>query len=268
MKIFDSHTHLNQEDLFPNWESLLENFINIGGQGLVNAWANEAYNQNWILIAKTAQKKHPNIFVKCILWWHPCDVERIGKDYNKSKNKLKEDILNNKEFVVGIWECWIDLHYDEEWKTLELQKNYLISQCELAQELNLPIIIHSRDAFNETYEILKKYKDLTVYIHCWWYGPQEIKTMLETFKNLYIGFCGNTTYKNAENLRESVKILPIDKLLIETDAPYLSPQWFRWTLNAPERVKDIWKYIWDLLNIDEKKLREQVEKNFFNLYTS
>ena len=268
MKIFDSHTHLNQEDLFPNWESLLENFINIGGQGLINAWANETYNQNWILIAKTAQQKYPNIFVKCILWRHPCDVERIGKDYNKSKNKLKEDILNNKEFVVGIWECWIDLHYDEEWETLELQKNYLISQCELAQELNLPIIIHSRDAFNETYEILKKYKDLTVYIHCWWYGPQEIKTMLETFKNLYIGFCGNTTYKNAENLRECVKILPIDKLLIETDAPYLSPQWFRWTLNAPERVKDIGKYIWDLLNIDEKKLREQVEKNFFNLYTS
>ncbi len=92
--------------------------------------------------------------------------------------------------------------------------------------------------------------------------------MLETFKNLYIGFCGNITYKNAENLRESIKILPIDKLLIETDAPYLSPQWFRWTLNAPERVKDIGKYIWDLLNIDEKELREQVEKNFFNLYTS
>ena len=83
MKIFDSHTHLNQEDLFPNWESLLENFINIGGHGLVNAWANKTYNQNGILIAKTAQKKHPNIFVKCILWWHPCDVERIGTDYNK-----------------------------------------------------------------------------------------------------------------------------------------------------------------------------------------
>lgn len=268
MDIFDSHTHLNQEDLFLNWETLLDNFVNIWGKWLVNAWANEIYNQNWILISKTAKKKHPDIFVKCILWWHPCDVERIWNNYKKSKDILKEDILNNKEYVVGIWECWIDLHYNEEWKTLELQKNYLISQCELAQELNLPIIIHSRDAFNETYEILKKFSNLKVYIHCWWYGPQEIDTMLKTFKNLYIGFCGNITYKNAENLRESAKILPIDKLLIETDAPYLSPQWFRWSLNSPERVKNIGEYVWQLLNIQEEKLREQVEKNFFNLYAS
>ena len=92
--------------------------------------------------------------------------------------------------------------------------------------------------------------------------------MLKTFKNLYIGFCGNITYKNAENLRESAKILPIDKLLIETDAPYLSPQWFRWLLNSPERVKNVGEYVWELLKIQEEKLREQVKNNFFNLYTS
>ena len=127
-------------------------------------------------------------------------------------------------------------------------------------------MIHSRDAFNETYEILKNFKNITVYIHCRWYWTDEIKTMLKTFNNLYIWFCWNSTYKNAENLRESIKILPLKNLLIETDAPYLSPQWFRWTLNAPERVKEIWKYIGELLNIPEEQLRKQVKENFFNLY--
>ena len=67
-------------------------------------------------------------------------------------------------------------------------------------------------------------------------------------------------------MRESIKILPLKNLLIETDAPYLSPQWFRWTLNAPEKVKEIWKYIGELLNIPEEQLWKQVKENFFNLY--
>ncbi len=266
MDIFDSHTHLNQDELFKSREELLQNFINIWWKGLINAGANRVYNNNWLCISKIVQKKYPNIFVKCALGWHPCDVEQIGQDYNKTKIELKEEILNNKEYVVAIGECWIDLHYDPEWKTLELQQQYFNSQCELAEELSLPIMIHSRDAFNETYEILKNFKNITVYIHCRWYWTDEIKTMLKTFNNLYIWFCWNITYKNAENLRESIKILPLKNLLIETDAPYLSPQWFRWTLNAPERVKEIWKYIGELINIPEEQLRKQVKENFFNLY--
>lgn len=268
MKIFDSHTHLNQEDLFKNREQLLDDFVNIWWKWLINAWANRTYNRNWILISEISKKKYPNLFIKCALWRHPCDVENIWTDYIKSKQELKKQIINSKEYIVAIGECWIDLHYDQEWETLELQKQYFKVQCELAQELSLPIMIHSRDAFTETYEILKHFPKLTVYIHCRWYSPEEIKLLLKSFNSLYIGFCWNITYKNAENLRESVKILPLNKLLIETDAPYLSPQWFRWELNSPRKVKDIGNYIANLLNIEEWELREQIEKNFFDLYTN
>ena len=266
MEIFDSHTHLNQEELFKNREELLLNFIKKWWKGLINAWANRIYNNNWIYISEKTKKSHPEIFVKCALWWHPCDVEQIGLNYKETKQELKEGIIKNKEYVVAIGECWIDLHYDPEWKTLELQQQYFESQCELAEELDLPIMIHSRDAFNQTYEILKRHKDITIYIHCRWYWADEIKKMLNTFNTLFIWFCWNITYKNAENLRESIKILPLKNLLIETDAPYLSPQWFRWTLNAPERVQEIGKYIWELLWVSEEQLWEQVKDNFFRLY--
>lgn len=268
MDIFDSHTHLNQEDLFPNRENLLTNFINEWGKWLINAWANRTYNTNGLLISKKSKILFPNTFVKCALWRHPCDVENIWIDAKKSIDELENKIMDNKDYVVAIGECWIDLHYDPERKTLSLQKQYFKEQCKLAKKLNIPIMIHTREAFNETYEILKEYPELTIYIHCRWYWESEIKTILNTFKKIYIWFCWNITYKNAETLRESIKILPIENLLIETDAPYLSPQGHRWTINSPERVKIIWEYIWSILWIQEEQLRNQIEKNFYNLYVN
>jgi TatD DNase family protein len=127
-------------------------------------------------------------------------------------------------------------------------------------------MIHSRDAFQETYDVLKQFPNITVYIHCWWYWEKEVQMLLKTFPNLYIWFCWNITYKSAENLRESLKILPIEKLLVETDAPYLSPQGHRWEINEPKNVIVIWKYISELLRIEEETLWKQVCTNFFNLY--
>jgi len=110
-------------------------------------------------------------------------------------------------------------------ETLEIQKQLFIRHCELARELNLPIVVHSRDAFNDTFEILQNYTDLTVYFHCRGYGTQEIKKLQDLkIKKLYFGFCGNVTYKKAEELRESLKIIPLDQLVLETDAPWLTPQ--------------------------------------------
>ena len=265
MNIYDSHTHLNQDTLFPEWKEHISSFIELWGKGLVNAWANESYNTNWLEIAKTCETLFPNFYTKCALGYHPCDTENVKGGLEKGIEDLKNQILENKKYVVAIGECWIDLHYEDA-PCLEEQQQYFKAQCELARELNVPIMIHSRDAFNETFEILKKFTDITVYIHCRGYWKEEIKKMIETFPQLYIGFCWNITYKSAENLRESIKELPLKKLLIETDAPYLSPQGRRWEPNTPKNVKVIGEYIAALLWIPEEKLWEQVEKNFFNLY--
>jgi len=266
MNIYDSHTHLNQNVLFPQWKEILSQFIEHGGKGLVNAWANEFYNENGLTIAKEAKVIYPDCFVKCALGFHPDDVSSL-EPLKETLQNLKELILKNNDLVVAIGECGIDLHWDMSEKPLIKQQEFLSLQCELAKELHLPLMIHSRDAFQETFDIIKQYTDLTIYVHCRWYGPNEIEEMLNTFNHLFIGFCWNVTYPSAQNLRDSVKKVPLNQLLIETDAPYLSPQWHRWEMNTPDRVEIIWAAIANYLWLDEKNLWEQVEKNFFALYS-
>ena len=88
-------------------------------------------------------------------------------------------------------------------------------------------MIHSRDAFAETFEIIKHYPDLTFYFHCRGYGPDEINQLLEIFPKIFFGFDGNSSYPKSDHLRASARLLPKEKILIETDAPYLSPEAFR-----------------------------------------
>lgn len=104
----------------------------------------------------------------------------------KAIQKLKNQILSHQEAIVAIGECGIDLHFDTEEKTLSLQKEVFEAQCELAQKTNLPIVIHSRDAFDETFKILKNYPELTIYFHCRGYTEKEIQILLTTFPKLFI----------------------------------------------------------------------------------
>jgi TatD DNase family protein len=265
MDIYDSHTHLNQWDLYPQWKELVSEFINLWGKWLVNAWAYD-YNKRGLTITKESKTLFPNCRIKCSLWAHPCDIEETTKSIDEIINEIRELYKSNTSDVVAIGECWIDLHFWAQWEMIERQKELFDKQCQLAKEFWIPIMIHSRDWFQETFDILKNYTDLTVYIHCWWYDEPEIKILLDTFPNLFIGFCWNTTYPKAENLRRSAKLIPIEKLLIETDAPYLSPQWHRWEKNSPARVKLIWEFIAQLRWISEEQLRKIVEKNFYTLY--
>lgn len=126
--------------------------------------------------------------------------------------------------------------------------------------------MHSRDAFDQTLAILKDYTDLTIYFHCWGYGPEEFKMLNAEFRNLYVGFCGNVTYKKAEELRETLKIVSLNQLLLETDAPYLTPQIIRGTDNHPANVKYIYEFVSEYLSLNPDALSQQVEANFHAVY--
>lgn len=266
MDIYDSHTHLNQEKLFPRRKELLSSFIQIGGKGIVNAGANTFYNEKGILIAKESKNLFPGCWVKCCLGFHPCDVEQMRWSHEEEIKQLKKQILIHPEEVIAIGECGIDLHYDKEASTLTLQKKIFEKQCELARELHLPIVIHSREAFDQTFEILKNFSDLKIYFHCRGYGEKELLFLFNYFPKLFIGFCGNISYPKAEELRKSIKVTPKEKILIETDAPYLPPQAFRWEENTPERIVQNGQYIAKLLETTEEMLWQQVEQNFWELY--
>lgn len=266
MQLYDAHTHLNQENLFPDWQTHLQAFIAAGGKGLVNIGANADYNQRGLAIAQKSAELFPACWVKAAIGFHPCDVEALGTEWEETLSQLKKEILTHREEVVAIGECGIDLHYDQVGTSLPLQKKVFKAQCELARSLKLPIVIHSRDAFEETLEILEPYPDLKIYFHCWGYTEKELQILLSLFPKLFVGFCGNVSYPKAEGLRASLKTLPKEKLLIETDAPYLAPQGFRGQVNTPEKVKVIGSFIAQFLEREEEQLWKQVEQNFWTLY--
>ncbi len=263
--MLDSHTHLNSWALFQDWEKYISDFEKAGWNRLVNSWSDLEYNKNWITICTKYRWKS---YIKCTVGLHPLEVVewKITQDnIDEELIRLENMYIENKGHVVAIWEIWIDVHYDLK-PNLELQKELFDRQMKLARKYGLPVVIHSRDDFKSTYEILENYKDLKIYIHCRWYWPQEIAKMQNNIPNLWIGFCGNTTYPSAQNLRESLKMIDLDKLLIETDAPYLPVKQFRGHTNTPAMITHLYDFISDFLWIERIELEKKVEENFDRLY--
>lgn len=264
----DAHTHLNTSKLFTDWVDHISEFEKIWWTMLINAWADEEYNNNWIEIAKKYSENNWKVFVKATIWFHPYEAicGNITSDNLKNKiEELKKLYIENKEYIVAIWECGIDVHYDGN-LNMDLQKELFIAQLELAKEFNLPIVIHSREDFDTTIEILKQYKELKIYIHCRGYWSNEIKIVQNMFSKLRIWFDGNISYPKAQNIRDSLAVVDINNILLETDAPYLPPQQFRGKTNYPAYVKYIYEFVEKELDIDKSHLTDLIKNNFDRLY--
>lgn len=271
---YDAHTHLNAEKLYPERENHLQNFINQGGKGLINIGVNEAYNQKGVTIAQKRNEKHPNskIIVKATCGIHPCEVWTKAiteKNYKDAIDKVESMIKKNQQHIVGLGEIGIDTYYPGTQETLIIQQKAFDLQCKLAKKLDMPIIIHSRANFKATHEVLQSHKELTIYFHCRGYEVKEVDILLNNYKDIYIGFCGNLTYKKTENIRESLQHLRKQKstsVILETDAPYLSPQKVRKETNQPAHVKYIYEEAAVYLSIPLQTLQKQLKENFYRLY--
>ena len=181
-----------------------------------------------------------------------------------SRNDV-EELVRRSNRVVGIGEIGLDFHYDKERSSKELQIKVFREQMELAGELELPVAIHTRDAEEEMRGVLKTSSSLPAgQFHCWSGSDGLLGLVLE--KGFYVSFCGNITYKSADLLREQVKRVPFDRLLLETDSPYLAPGGRRGSLNEPANVKIIAEYIADLLGVSSETLINQTTANTQCLY--
>jgi len=204
--------------------------------------------------------------VKSTIGYHPdsCNDGEITEENIQQKiSDLKTLYEENKQYIVAIGECGIDTYYPGSENSLSLQKRLFTLQCNLAKELDLPLMVHIRKDFDSAFEILQNYRNMTVYIHCRGFGSEEIKRLKDLkIKKLFIGFCGNVTYKNAQNLRDALAMVPLDQLFLETDAPWLSPQIVRGTTNTPVNVKYIYEFVSEYLHISPDVLEKQIEENF------
>lgn len=256
---FDSHTHLNDYSLFLEDERYINNFIKNSWVKMLNSWVNKDRIEKAIFL----QEKYKDICLTSI-GFHPSEavfdrnlIDEKNKYLNDFKLFLKEKIKNHT--IHAIWECWLDYHYEWSLQKKDLQKKLFKMQCDVAKEFKFPLVIHSRDAFDDTIEILKNYKELKIYFHCWWYWAWEIDIVQNLFEKVWIWFTGNITYKKAEGIRESFIRTKENNLLFETDAPYLTPQIIRKQKNQPANVRYIYEYA---ENIKKKDLKKNIEKNF------
>lgn len=281
---YDSHTHLNDDLLFPNWSEYITNFANLGGRWVVNIWVDYNSSARAVQIAESyissefpdSKATSKDIRVLATIWLHPWYITshwRTREDID-AQNDLIRDLYHAKnQYIYAIWEIGTDLHWPVSDSDYELQKYMFDKQCQLARELKLPIVIHSRDDWRGTMDILDNYKDLKIYMHCRWYTPTELQYLLDNFTsdNIYIWFTGNVTYPKALPIKESLRFAYTNNMniLTETDAPYLKPQQVRSLKepNKPEYTLYIYDYMSEFLGIWLIKLQEIIKVNFENFYT-
>jgi len=251
--LIETHCHLD----FPEFDA---------DRDLVIKRAKEAGISYFINIGSTLKSsnascelaiKYPEIYATVGLHPHDADSFNIF-----AEEKLK-DLANNKK-VVAIGETGLD--YYRNLSSQNNQKEAFNKQIKLAKDLNLPLVIHCRQAEIEVMQILKAAMPLRAVIHCFSGDENFLKEYLDC--GFFISFTCNITYKKAQGLREMVKLTPLDKLMLETDAPYLSPEGFRGKRNEPLQIKLLAEEISKIKGVSFQEIADKTTQNakkFFNL---
>ncbi len=182
-------------------------------------------------------------------------------DYENRLKKIEETLPNKK--IIAIGETGLD--YFRDIVNVEIQKKYLLGHIELSIKNNLPIIIHNRNASEDLLDILSNFKgQLSGVIHCFSDNHIIMKKFLDL--GYYISFAGNSTYKKNTLLLDCIKNIPLDRLLLETDSPYLSPEPLRGRINTPENIIHTYNFVSKSLNIDINRIVKEVNKNIEILF--
>jgi TatD DNase family protein len=253
MNLIDAHCHLTYEP-FTNIDAVLKRSTEAGVTGWITIGTDLADSQKTVELAG----RFENMFATVAIHPHnakTADQATIAQIKGLAKNKK----------VVAIGETGLDLHYD--FSSPQQQQDSFIQHLEIAKELNLPIVIHSREAFDETTEILEVNESglKGLVFHCYSGDVRQAKTILD--KGWHISLTGVVTFKNAQATREVAKYVPIDRLMIETDAPYLSPEPMRkQKVNEPALLIHTARFIAGLRGIELPKFAEAVTtttKQFF-----
>lgn len=221
---FDSHAHLNDE----KFDADRDEFIASLDKNGVSYVCEVSYDMPSSYDAVKLSEKYG--FIYCTVGVHPHDSEGMTEE---NISELAE-LLKSKK-VVALGEIGLDYYYDN--SPRDIQKKWFIRQLQLANELKCPITVHTRDAMEDTVNILRQYGTGDGIIHCYSGSRESARILLDM--GYYISFAGPVTFKNAKSLPEVVKYVPLDRMLIETDSPYLAPVPFRGKRNCPVYVREV-----------------------------
>lgn len=251
--LFDTHVHVNARQFQQDRDEVIQRAFNAGITNMVVV----GFNDETIPLAIEIAETYDSIYAA--VGWHPVDAIYY-RDHHL--NYLKE--LSTHEKVVAIGEMGLDYHWDTSPK--EVQEVVFREQIRLAKEVDMPIIIHNREATEDVIRILQEENAAEVggIMHCYSGTIEQLTPCLEM--NFYISLAGPVTFKNAKELKEVAKHIPLNRLLIETDAPYLAPHPHRGKRNEPAYVTKVAKEIASLRGMDYEEVCRITTRNALDVY--
>lgn len=249
--LVDTHVHLNSKKYKDNLELVIQRALDNDVETMIVV----GYDKETNILAIELAEKYP--FIYATVGYHPTDARHIvPSDYDLLIKQLKH------ERVVGIGECGLDFYWDKEFK--EAQIEVFKRQIELSIQYKKPLIIHMREASEATYNVLSEYKSLKGIMHCYSGSPEMAVHFLDL--GLHISLGGPVTFLNGRIPKKVAEMVPLDKILIETDAPYLSPHPFRGKTNEPARVKLVAEEIARIKKMSYEDLAKQTRDNAYKLF--
>ena len=250
--IFESHAHYDSHQFDEDREVLLGSMQENGVGTVVNICA------DWDSVTEVVEMVQNYPFMYSAVGLHPDEVGDLDEErFEFLKTQCQ------KEKVVAVGEIGLDYYWDNE--SHDLQKKWFVRQLELARELSLPVIIHSRDAAEDTLQIMKEHaQGLRGVIHCFSYSKELAEEYVKM--GFYIGIGGVVTFKNGKKLKEVAEVVPLERILLETDCPYLAPEPYRGKRNSSIYIPHIAQAIADIKGCTCEDVVAQTEANGKELF--
>lgn len=253
--LFDTHSHYDDEKFDYDRDAVL---MSLEGNGVGYA-VDVGCSFSSIPKAMSLAEKYEFMYFTAGL--HPCDVldaEKNGE--NETLDYLRSVLSHEKAVALG--EIGLDYHWDD--VPRDIQKKWFRMQLELAEEIDIPVVIHDREAHGDTMDILREYKNVKGIFHCFGGSPEMAAELIKN--GWYISFSGVLTFKNAARLPEVAKIVPNDRMLLETDCPYLAPQPFRGKRNDSALMRYTAMRLAEIRGMTYDEVVKITEDNAFCVY--
>lgn len=252
MELFDSHAHYDDEKFNEDRDYIIEQIFKSGVTKFVSA----GYSLKSSKIGIELANKYEYIYTTCGV--SPNDIPQNKEDIDFQLSQI-ESLAKENTKVLAIGEIGLDYYWNKENK--DIQKYVFLKQIDIANKLNLPIMIHTRDAIMDTIDIIKSTNFVKPGIfHCCPFNKDLVQEGLK--KGFYISFAGPVTFKNSKNAAEIVNLVPLDKILIETDSPYLAPEPNRGTRNDSRNLKYLVEKIAQVKQIEPEEIAEITYNNW------
>ena len=254
--IFETHAHYDDESFDEDREQLLCSLPEQGIGRVINVGASIETTKTTLALAAKYD------FIYAAVGVHPSDIDGLNEE---TYAWLKQQAALPKTVAIG--EIGLDYYWDKEPEVQKAQRYWFKRQLELARETKLPVIIHSRDAAADTMEVMREAhaEEIPGVIHCYSYSKEMAQEFIRM--GYYIGVGGVVTFKNAKKLKETVESIPLDRILLETDCPYMAPEPYRGTRNDSSNIPYVIAKIAELKGITAEEVEHVTEQNARKLFS-